>query len=526
MQRTRLQRISALTAALLAAPLALLTPAPANAVTGSAAADGTYAFTARLDIGEGDTSRACSGVLVDPEWLLTAASCFADDPAVSLAVPAGAPTLKTTATIGRTDLTSATGQVRNVVQLVPYTDPGQDVVLARLASPVTGITPVALGSSAPAAGEELLVAGYGRTKDEWAPLALHTGTFTLDSVSATEVGITGENGVAVCKGDTGGPLLREVSGSVQLVGINSRSWQGGCFGTDATETRTSAVDTRVDTLGSWISSTVVSTLAPRHDFTDNGTPDLLARDTSGTGLLYLENTGYDPVKNALTTSTRQLVGSSWNKYDLIEAAGNIGGSAVGDLIARDTSGILWFYEGKGDGTFAPRTEIGKDWDVYKELAAGDDLDSDGKADLIAADTAGLLWFYKGTGDAAAPYEARVQVGVGWTSYDELILPGNVAGSSAGDLVARNKTTGVLSVWEGRGDGTLAPRIQLGSGWNQYTHITAIGDANGDGKPDLYAIGSNGQAFFYAGTGDEATLFSPRSATPVLTSNWQSYDLVI
>jgi hypothetical protein len=524
MQRTRLQRISALAAALLAAPLALLTPAPVNAVTGTAAADNAYAFTARLAIGEGDTSRACSGVLVNAEWLLTAASCFAANPAASLDVPAGAPALKTTATIGRTNLTSTSGQVRNVVELVPYSDPGQDVVLARLASPVTSITPVALSSSAPAAGEELLVAGYGRTTNEWAPLTLHTGTFTLDSVSATEVGITGEDGVAVCKGDTGGPLLREAGGSVQLVGINSRSWQGGCFGIDAAETRTSAVDTRVDTLGSWISSTVVSTLAPRHDFTDNGTPDLLARDSSGQ--LWLENTGYDPVKKSLTTSARRLIGTNWNIYTMIEPVGNIGGSAVGDLVARDSAGVLWFYEGKGDGTFLPRVQYGSGWNQYAELAAGGDLDGDGKADLVAADTAGLLWLYKGTGNAAAPYKARVKVGLGgWEHLDQLNLTGDIAGSSAGDLVARD-TSGFLWLYEGKGDGTFLSPIKMGSGWSQYTHLTAIGDGNGDGKPDLYTIDSTGKAYFYAGTGSEATLFGVRSATPVLTSNWQSYTLII
>ncbi len=78
--------------AVLAAGSLVLSAAPALAVTGGtpvAASDTTYAYTAKITVGAHD--RGCSAVLVDPEWLLTAASCFADDPAASLAVPARRP---------------------------------------------------------------------------------------------------------------------------------------------------------------------------------------------------------------------------------------------------------------------------------------------------------------------------------------------------------------------------------------------------------------------------------------------------
>ena len=261
----------ALAATLIVAPLALgVTPA-AQAVTGTAASDTTYGYTARLDIGDG--TRACSGTLVDTEWLLTAASCFADDPAAGLTVPAGKPKLTTTATIGRTDLTTTDGVVRTVVELVPRTD--RDLVLARLNRPVTTVTPVALASAGATAGESLTFAGYGRTQDEWAPLKLHTGTLSVDASDATTATVTGQD-AAVCAGDAGGPEVRVTGGKATLVAVNSRSWQGGCFGTDSAETRTGGIATRVDDLGDWVASKAGATRIT--DFDCDGIEDTAVGD--------------------------------------------------------------------------------------------------------------------------------------------------------------------------------------------------------------------------------------------------------
>ncbi|MEW2559386.1 S1 family peptidase [Streptomyces griseorubiginosus] len=277
MTHARPARLTAL-AATLTLGSAVLAAGPAAAVSGPAvgSADTTYAYTAQITVGEND--RGCSGVLVDREWLLTAASCFVADPAAGLTVPAGKPATRTTAVIGRSDLTGTAGAARQIVQLVPRTD--RDAVLARLNRPVTNVTPIALATAAPTAGETLTLAGYGRTATEWAPLSLHTGGFSVDSSAATTATVTGKNGVAACMGDTGGPLVRGTGGTAQLAALASQSYQGGCYGIDASETRTGGIAARVDDLGSWVSATTGAVRVT--DFNCDGVEDIAISDPRAT----------------------------------------------------------------------------------------------------------------------------------------------------------------------------------------------------------------------------------------------------
>ncbi|WP_432116403.1 FG-GAP repeat domain-containing protein [Streptomyces sp. S1] len=257
--------------------------------------------------------------------------------------------------------------------------------------------------------------------------------------------------------------------------------------------------------------TVTRPAAP-HDFDDDGTADLLVRDTGG--VLWRFGTRPAAPGGSLADTGGSRVGGGWGAYDRLETVGDVAGSTAPDVIAREKSGVLWLYQGTGDRDkpLAARTRIGSGWQTYTELAGGSDLTGDGRADLVATDKAGALWLYKGTGSATAPFAARKQIGHGWGTYNQLAATGNLAGGPAGDLVARDKD-GVLWLYLGKGDGTFAARTKVGGGWGGFTGLTAVGDANGDGRADLVA--SNGAETFYAGTGGWSAPFK-RGAAVSLT----------
>ncbi|MFE6065352.1 FG-GAP repeat domain-containing protein [Streptomyces sp. NPDC056525] len=244
-----------------------------------------------------------------------------------------------------------------------------------------------------------------------------------------------------------------------------------------------------------------------HDYDSDGSPDILARDTSGR--LWIQDTYRQPASHNVLQNRGLVISGGWQVYDRIEATGNLGGAAAPDLVARDRDGMLWLYLGTGDGKapFTGRIRISAGWNTYVHLAAGSDLTADGRPDLVATDPSGRLWLHRGTGVASAPFAPRKLIGTGgWQAYDRITALGNLAGGAAGDLVARDKA-GVLWLHLGNGDGTLAPRTRISGGWNGFDDLVGSGDLDRDGRPDLYAGNTNGTTHTpgtYRATGDWRT----------------------
>ncbi|MEU7132048.1 FG-GAP-like repeat-containing protein [Streptomyces sp. NPDC046261] len=517
----------ALIAGLIASGVAagLLTAAPSHAVVGSAAEDGSYAFTAKLDIGNG--KRSCSAALVEQQWLVTAASCFAENPAQGLKVTAGAPQWKTTATIGRADLTRDTGSVVEVVELVPRDD--RDLVLARLATPAAGITPIDIATHKPVAGEELRVTGYGRTEDEWVPDRLHSAGFTIGATGATSLDLTGKSpGAAICKGDTGGPAFRDVGGRFELAAVHSRSWQGGCFGED--ESRSGAVETRVDDVNYWVRQVIsrsdtakgANKLTVSGDFDGDGRADTAAMygyDDGSMALFTFRSTpdgGFEePVKS---WSTKPGQWAFKNVKQIV--AGDFNGDGRSDLATMygydDGSVALFTFLSEPDGTFRKET---KSWNTKpgqwafknaKQIVAGD-FNGDGRSDLATMygydDGSVALFTFLSEPDGTFRKETKswnTKPGQ-WDVNNVQMAAGDFDGNGRADIAAfygYGDARAALFTFLSEPDGTFRKENKswnapANSWWGRNMRIVA-GDFDGNGRADIgamYGYGDGSVALF-------------------------------
>ncbi|WP_327174937.1 VCBS repeat-containing protein [Streptomyces sp. NBC_01335] len=297
------------------------------------------------------------------------------------------------------------------------------------------------------------------------------------------------------------------------------------------------------------------------DLTGDGIADLVARNATGL-FVYPGNgkvTGY-PFKTQI-----QIGGTGWLQYNQLVGGSDYDGNGTADLMARGYDGKLYYYDGKGTGTFQARETLASGWNRVGQFAGAGAMQAFGKSGVYARTAGGTLYSYEGTG--LGKLSVKNLIGSGWSrsenrlvhsvalrsdGYSDLILhdlydgslyntadyaqedfvispgsksynlvvgPGDLTGDGKSDLIARSSTA--LYLYAGKGDGLELPgRVQVGgSGWSQYNRLVGAGDFNRDGRADLIARSSAG-LFFYAGTGKAATPFGAR--VQVGGAGWSQY----
>ncbi|MFD0375677.1 trypsin-like serine protease [Streptomyces sp. NPDC127112] len=393
-QRSRHPRVAG--AAAVAAAAIVLTATPASSLSGALVTDGSRAFAANIVFG--DQIKGCSGVLVDKSYVLTAANCVS---ATAERPVSGKIQAKTTVTVGRADLNAGTGgAVVEATDVVVH--PERNVALLKLSAPVANVVPAVLSGQAPAAGQALYSAGFGRTASSWVPGVLNSGQFSVTATSADAVvDLQPAGDSAICQGDAGGPLTRENAGRQELVALTTGSWLGSCLGGPEGETRRGARGVRVDDLGQWLKDNVTvpgpdtSNLTDQRalaDFNGDGKADLAAVDKNGTLQVYrgrAEGT-FEPTPTAVGTP------GVWKTVQRI-FAGDFNGDGKRDIAAVWESDRIQLHSGKGDGTFNTTVVLSPQnatWAQLKHLTRYKVDPSSPKDGVLATRPNGELYAYK------------------------------------------------------------------------------------------------------------------------------------
>ncbi|MEG8279300.1 FG-GAP-like repeat-containing protein [Streptomyces sp. AHA2] len=502
-----------LTVALAASVLGASTAQP---VSGDQVADGADQFTVKIHLTLGkDNVRSCSGTLVDHQWVLTAASCFAADPSSTTKVAAGAPPYPAVVTADGNRLGQAP-EKQKILQLVPHTD--RDLVMARvddpsvenpLDGPFPGRDEAEVESAAPAPGDQLRTVGFGRTRTDWVPEKAHSSAFRVDTVDSTTLAISPTSGGAVCPGDAGGPVL---SAQGRLVGVVTAAWGGGCFNSD--ETRTGAVAARVDDIADWVQQVrmthrqkFVKDAMTTADFNGDGRTDVASLMADDTVQVF-----YSRPDGSLQFGTYlPALGNSRVQQIL---AGDFTDKAGVEVLTVWDTGDLYMGSRRLPFPMWLRQKLWTDA-TWKELLPAAVLHSAtrGRDTPVFQWPDGSLYSYKRDAEGDLVNQKKAM----WpdkTWKKERIATGDFNGDGREDIAA-GAGDGSLSLYPGKADGTFdkARSMWPSKDWTSYRPLLS-GDFNGDGKADLASVEYNGDLRWFAGDG-KGNLAAGKSMWPRL-----------
>ena len=238
------------------------------------------------------------------------------------------------------------------------------------------------------------------------------------------------------------------------------------------------------------------------DLSRDGYADVLSVTTAGRLTLH---PGWGPGATAALGTPVEL-GRGWGGMRLLTQVGDWDGDGVADVVASGGDGRLLLYRGvptATGSTFATPTVIGKGWTTMSDLVGIGDLDGDGAQDLLARSSADArLVLYRG--DGRGGFAGSTAIGRGWGGVDLITAAGDLDADGRPDLVVRSRSTGALLLYRGAPGATFAAGTTIGTRAGSLQALSGPGDLGGDGVGDLVAVDSTGTLRRYAWNGSALT----------------------